>query len=107
MFIIAFKGLGISTSNETLWKIACLSLVWFVWQERNAMIFENKERLDGEVWDILYFYSSLWASCTTVFRGVPLTFLHLNWLVVCHQPHEKGYVLLRDLPIVMDYSKDL
>ena len=90
MFFIAFTGLGISTGGNTLWQIACLSLVWFVWQERNARMFENKENLEGEVWDILYFYSSLWASCITVFRGVPLAFLHLNWREICDHPHEKG-----------------
>ena len=90
MFIIAFKGLGIPTRGKTLWQITCLSLVWFVWQERNARIFENEEKLEGKVWDVLYFYSSLWASCPTVFIGVPLLFLHLNWLAICDYPHEKG-----------------
>ena len=64
MFIIAFKGLGSSTRSKTLWKIACLSLVWFVWQERNVRIFEDKEKTEEEVWDLFYFFSSLWASCT-------------------------------------------
>lgn len=28
-----------SIRGKTLWQIACLSLIWFVWQERNARIF--------------------------------------------------------------------
>ena len=83
MFTIAFKGFGSCTRGKTLWQIACLSLVWFVWQERNARIFEDKERTEGDVWDLFHFFSSLWASCTLVFRGVPLSFLQLNWLAVC------------------------
>ena len=46
-------------------------------------IFEDKERTEGDVWDLFHFFFSLWASCTPVFRGVPLSFLQLNWLVVC------------------------
>ena len=49
LFIIAFRGFGNSSRGKTLWKIACLSLVWFAWQERDAIIFENKERFAGEV----------------------------------------------------------
>ena len=65
MFIIAFKGFGYSFRGKTLWRIICLSLVRFVWQERNArIIFENKERFEEEVWDIFYFYSSLSVVCT-------------------------------------------
>ena len=74
LFIIAFRGLG-NFRGKTLWKIACLSLVWFVWQERNARIFENKERVETEVWDLFYFYSSLWVLCTKAFQGVPLSVL--------------------------------
>ena len=68
-----------------MWQIACLSLIWFVWQERNARIFEDKERTERDVWDLFHFFSSLWASYTPVFRGVPLSFLQLNWLAVCVQ----------------------
>ena len=83
MFINAFKGFVNSFKGKTLWRIVCLSLVRFVWQERNARIFENKERSEEEVWDIFYFYSSLWADCTKAFSGVPLSVLLLNWATVC------------------------
>ena len=72
MFIIAFRGFGNSLRGKALWRIVCLSLVWFVRQERKAIIFENKERSKEEVRDIFYFYSSLWAFCTKAFCGVPL-----------------------------------
>ena len=49
MFIIAFKSFGSSITSKTLWQIACLSLVWFVWQERNVSIFEDKEKTEEEV----------------------------------------------------------
>ncbi|RVX02255.1 NAD-dependent malic enzyme 62 kDa isoform, mitochondrial [Vitis vinifera] len=79
MLVIAFKGLGNSLRGKTLWQVACLTLVWIVWQERNNRIFEDKGRLEEMLWDLILFYSSLWASCSAAFRGVPLNVLQLNW----------------------------
>ena len=83
MMVIAFKGLGKSLRGKTLWQIASLTLLWMVWQERNNRIFEDKGRTEEMLWDLLLFYSSLWASCTPAFSGVPLSVLQLNWTVVC------------------------
>ncbi|RVX17758.1 putative ribonuclease H protein [Vitis vinifera] len=83
MLVISFKGLGNSLRGKTLWQIACLTLIWMVWHERNNRIFEDKGRTEEMVWDLIRFYSSLWASCTKAFRGVPLSILQLNWIGVC------------------------
>ena len=72
MMVIAFKGLGNSLRGKTLWQIACLTLLWMVWQERNNRIFEDKGITEEMLWDLLLFYSSLWAFCTAAFRGVLL-----------------------------------
>ncbi|RVX11327.1 hypothetical protein CK203_019704 [Vitis vinifera] len=69
--------------GKILWQIACLTLIWMVWQERNNRIFEDKGRTEEVVWDLIRFYSSLWASCTEAFRGVPLSILQINWIGVC------------------------
>ncbi|RVW53008.1 putative ribonuclease H protein [Vitis vinifera] len=83
MLVITFKSLGNSLRGKALWQIACLTLIWMVWQERNNRIFEDKGRTEEMVWDLIRFYSSLWASCTEAFRGVPLNVLQLNWIGVC------------------------
>ena len=83
MMIITFRGLGNSIRGKTLWQIACYTLLWIVWQERNARIFEDKGRLEGLLLDLLHIYSSLWASCIVAFRGVLLSVIRLNWLEVC------------------------
>ncbi|RVW46854.1 Transposon TX1 uncharacterized 149 kDa protein [Vitis vinifera] len=83
MLVIAFKGLGNSLRGKTLWQVACLTLVWIVWQERNNRIFEDKGRSEETLWDLILFYSTLWASCSAAFRGVPLNVLQLNWSEVC------------------------
>ena len=83
MLVIVLKGLGNSLRGKTLWQIACLTLVWMVWQERNNRIFEDKGRTEEMLWDLILFYSSLWASCTVAFRGVPLSVLQLNWIAIC------------------------
>ena len=62
----------------------CLPLFGFVCLAREkCKNFKNKGGSIGEVWDLFYFYSSLWASCTNIFKGVPLSVLHLNWVAVC------------------------
>ncbi|RVX22450.1 putative ribonuclease H protein [Vitis vinifera] len=83
MLVISFKGLENSLRGKTLWQIACLTLIWMVWQEKNNRIFEDKGRTEEMVWDLIRFYSSLWASCTEAFRGVPLSILQLNWIGAC------------------------
>ena len=82
MMVISFKGLGNSLRGKTLWQIACLTLLWIVWQERNNWIFEDKGRTKDVLWDLLIFYSSLWAFCTATFSEVPLSVLQLNWTAV-------------------------
>ena len=52
MMIIAFKGLGNSIRGKILWQIACLTLLWIVWEERNVRIFKDKGRLEGMLWDL-------------------------------------------------------
>ena len=43
MLTISFDGLGSTNRGEVfLWQITCLTLIWIVWQERNAHIFEDK-----------------------------------------------------------------
>ncbi|RVW36076.1 hypothetical protein CK203_079689 [Vitis vinifera] len=88
MLVITFKGLGNSLRGKTLWQIACLTLIWMVWQERNNRIFEDKGRTEEMVWDLIRFYSSLWASCTEAFRGVPLNILNSIGLGFAFQKFE-------------------
>ena len=83
MMIISYMGFGNSTKGKTLWRIACLTLIWMVWQERNARIFEDKWRTFETLWDLFHFFSSLWASCTNDFKGIPLNVIKFSWLLVC------------------------
>ncbi|RVW55794.1 hypothetical protein CK203_075797 [Vitis vinifera] len=55
MLVISFKGLGNSVRGKILWQIACLTLIWMVWQERNNRIFEDKGRTEEVVWDLIGF----------------------------------------------------
>ena len=54
-----------------------------VCQERNNGIFEDKGRTEEMLWDLIMFYSSLWASCIATFNRVPFSVLQLNWTAVC------------------------
>ena len=41
MMVISLKCFENSIRDKTLWRIVCLSLLWIVWRERNATIFEE------------------------------------------------------------------
>ena len=72
MMTITYKGLGSPRRGLVLWQIACVALIWVVWWERNARIFEDKARTLEVLWDTIYFLNSFWASCTTSFEGISL-----------------------------------
>ncbi|RVW68278.1 hypothetical protein CK203_063588 [Vitis vinifera] len=62
--------------------------------ERNKRIFEDKGRTEEMLWDLILFFSSLWASCSAAFRGVPLSVLQLNWMRRVLQKFESvGFLL--------------
>ena len=83
MMSINYKGFGTSKRGIVLWQNACIALIWVVWRERNARIFEDKVRNSKNLWDSIHFLASLWAYCSTVFKGIPLNVLQIDWLAVC------------------------
>ncbi|RVW23293.1 putative ribonuclease H protein [Vitis vinifera] len=83
MMFINYKGIGTSKRGIVLWQNACIALIWVVWRERNARIFEDKVRNSENLWDSIHFLVSLWAYCSAVFKGIPLNVLQIDWLAVC------------------------
>ena len=84
MMSIKFNGFGSSKKGIVLWQATSIALIWVVWQETNARIFEDKARNSEYLWDFIFFLASLWAFCSKVFKGTPLNVLQLDWLVVCN-----------------------
>ncbi|RVW44362.1 LINE-1 retrotransposable element ORF2 protein [Vitis vinifera] len=80
MMFINYKGFGKSKRGVILWQNASIALIWVVWRERNARIFEDKARNAGNLWDSIHFLASLWAFCSVGFKGTPLNVLQLDWL---------------------------
>ena len=39
---VSYRGLGNTNTGKVLWKLVCLALMWIMWLERNARIFEDK-----------------------------------------------------------------
>ncbi|RVX22600.1 hypothetical protein CK203_012727 [Vitis vinifera] len=77
MMFINYKGFGKSKRGVILWQNASIALIWVVWRERNARIFEDKARSAGNLWDSIHFLASLWAFCSAGFKGTPLTYYNL------------------------------
>ncbi|KAJ9689257.1 hypothetical protein PVL29_014768 [Vitis rotundifolia] len=83
MMLINYKGFGNSKRGIVMWQNASIALIWVVWRERNARIFEDKVRNSENLWDSIHFLASLWAFCSAVFKGIPLNVLQLDWISVC------------------------
>ena len=39
--------------------------------------------MEKVLWDLIHFYASVWASCSTPFIGVPLNSILLSWFLTC------------------------
>ena len=83
MMSIKFKGFGNSKRGIVLWQAASIALIWVVWWERNARIFEDKARNSEFLWDSIVFLASLWAFYSKAFKGIPLNVIQLDWIAVC------------------------
>ena len=83
MMVISFKCFGNSLRGRALWRIASLSLLWIVWKERNAWIFENTWRMSNSLWGSFHFFVPFWAYCTNIFKPYPLSIIQLSWLLIC------------------------
>ena len=59
MMSINYKGFGLSKRGIVLWQDACIALIWVVWRERNARIFEDKARNSENLWDSIHFLAFL------------------------------------------------
>ena len=95
MMSISYRRLE---NTNRLWKLACLALVWVVWWERNARIFENRVRSSKGLWDMIFFIASSQASCSTTFKGVPFNLIQLDWVLV---GNSKGVGQLQTLYFVL------
>ena len=42
MMTVLYKELGSSIKGKVLWQTTCLTLIWIVWQERNAKFFQEQ-----------------------------------------------------------------
>ena len=59
MMSINYKGFDTSKRGIVLWQNASIALIWVVWWERNASIFEDKARNSKNLWDSVHFLASL------------------------------------------------
>ncbi|RVW90264.1 hypothetical protein CK203_036717 [Vitis vinifera] len=59
MMSINYKGFDASKRGIVLWQNASIALIWVVWWERNASIFEDKARNSKNLWDSVHFLASL------------------------------------------------
>lgn len=59
--------------------MAVLAVIWFVWQERNRRIFEDKQTKAAEIWDLAKYNSGLWVAAAKKSLGFSLDDWLRNW----------------------------
>ena len=94
-------GLRNSIRGKTMWKIACLTLIWIVWQEGNVRIFEDKWRMLEMLWDLLHFFLCFLGLLYCDFKGIPLNVIKLNWHLVCTPIGLAGFEEMKSLYILL------
>ena len=83
MMTISYKVFGSSIRGKVLWQTTCLAIIWVVWRERCVKIFQDKVRTLEALLDVIHFFASFCASCTTTFKGISLHVFQLDWFLVC------------------------
>lgn len=99
MLGISFKGFDNQPKEKVLWQVAILSLIWFLWLERNTIIFVDA------IWDLIYFFSSLWDLITRPFVDILLYLLLLYWKNICHSKRSYRMDMLNWLTPLVDLVK--
>ena len=56
-----------------------MAVLWCVWKERNARIFENKEENEDKVWQRVKSLSSLWAFSSGKFGVLSVSDISRDW----------------------------
>ena len=108
MMTISYRGLKSSIKGKALWHITCLSLIWSVWRERNARIFENKERTPETIWDLIHVYSSFGHSISCHSRA-SLSMLFSSTSIQCvghkgsNNEERKFIMILSNRDVVIPY----
>ena len=72
------SGFGSNKMARALWNSMILALMWSIWMERNARIFNDKEMLQ-DIFEKAKYLASLWASMDKSFKGFPLSLIVTNW----------------------------
>lgn len=66
---IDFRGFGSNDKAQALWKCVVL---WVLWLERNARIFEGREDDIERMWENMFF-GFFWVQVAPPFKGVSLS----------------------------------
>lgn len=68
-----FRGFGCRKEARTLWLCLVFAILWCLWLERNARIFQDSFATLDCIWDRIVVLASLWCSAHGCFRGVSLS----------------------------------
>ena len=82
--LIKFRGFGSRKEAKILWQSSVFAVLWCIWLERNARVFNDSFSTIDFVWDRIIFLASLWCSAHGLFNGVPLADIQRDWHALLH-----------------------
>ncbi|KAM7469441.1 hypothetical protein LguiA_007624 [Lonicera macranthoides] len=70
---------GDKKKTKVLWRCNFMAVLWCVWKERNARIFEDKEENEEKVWQRVKSLASLWAFSSKKFGILSMSDIIRDW----------------------------
>lgn len=62
-----------------LWLASVCMVVWVLWGKRNSRVFKGVKRDSREVWSLVPFHVSHWASILKVFGNYSIGMIMYSW----------------------------
>ena len=80
LLIVKWYLIGDKKKSKVLWRCICMAVLWCVWKERNARIFEDKEENEEKVWLRVKSLASLWAFSSKKFGILSMSDILRDWV---------------------------
>ena len=79
-----FRGFGSRKEAKILWQSSIFAVLWCIWLERIARIFNDSFSTIDFVWDKIAFLASFWCSTHGLFNSVPLADIQRDCHALLH-----------------------
>ena len=68
--------------GKELWKLLFLSVIWHIWEDRNARCFEGTKSKEEILCDKIKFSVAQWVKTNPIFKDCPSDQIMYNWSAI-------------------------